>query len=185
MEISSLTTNRPDDSYIFLLTKSFANRQDVTIYAHFFNFLHMHHIPRLDPIHVIPEENKIIPFSLYDSLRRHNLASSFDSILPGVDITIFGNGVHWPTVKTRLTAVIINNSTHLHDATPRALEAVDFVITTSDFIKNELINEFDYEPADCVVIDVPSQTVYDNTAAQRDIDVTPIVDKVNKLVTLQ
>lgn len=182
MEVSSLTTNQPDDSYVFLLTRLFANRQDVTIYAHFFNFLHMHRVPRLDPVRVIPEENKIIPFSMYDTLRRHNLASSFDSILPGVDITIFGNGIHWPTVKTRWSAIIINNSKHLRDATPHSLEAADFVITSSDKIKNELINEFDFEPADCVLVDVPQQTIYDNKPVQSDIDVTPIIDKVNKLV---
>lgn len=52
---------------------------------------------------------------------------------------------------------------------------------SSDEIKQELVNEYDWEPKDCVVINVPPAMTYDNKPVQSDIDVTPIVNKVNEL----
>ena len=186
VEVSSLATTHQSGvaQYTQMLTKAFANRQDITVFGHYFNFLNRQPNPELDPIRVIPEINKLVPLRIYAKMQSYNFAPSFDAVLPRVDLTIFPNFATWPTTKSRLRATTIHDLTyirypelveeanlaHLKRVVPRSIKSADFIITVSETVRKELIDEFNLDPNRCIVTPVPPDDMFRKKLNTNDLN---------------
>lgn len=171
VEISSLATPHQSgvSHYTQLLAGALTKTPNTTVYTHHFNFLNRQPRPKLDDLPVITKGNKFIPLRVYAKLQSHKVAPAFDMHLPQVDLTIFPNFATWPTTKSQLSATTIHDLTylyypelveegnlaHLRRVVPRSIKKADFIITVSESVKNELINEFQLDPRRCVVTPIP------------------------------
>jgi glycosyltransferase involved in cell wall biosynthesis len=106
---------------------------------------------------------------VYRKLASYGLAPPYDLFKPPVDITIFPNFSSWPSVHSRLNATVIHdltylrypklverkNLSHLRKVVPKAIERSDFIITVSEAVKQELVEQFSVNPQDVLVTHIP------------------------------
>lgn len=159
--------------YARLLTEAIDHQPNIKLRGLYFNFLSRQPRPKLS-IKGEFEVNRFIPQRLYTKLQSYNLAPPVDLLLPKVDLTIFPNFATWPTKNSRLKATVIHDLTYLHypevmeDANlahlrrvvPRTIKKADFIITVSEAVKSELINEFGLKAEDCIVTPIPPDSAF-------------------------
>jgi len=175
IEVSSLAT--PSISgvghYVRLLSEALSKHSDIEARGVYFNFLGRQVAPviKMTPP---PQANKLIPLRVYAKLQSYGLALPFDLFMPKVDVTIFPNFATWPTVNSKLRATTIHDLTyirypeaveeknlaHLRRVVPRSIKEADIILTVSEAVKNELVEEFSIDPARCVATPIPPDETF-------------------------
>lgn len=175
IELSSLANKSISGvgNYTRLLSEALAATPHTTVHGSYFNFLNRQITPEVRlPLPL--EKNTILPLRLYAKLQSFNVAPPFDLFLKKVDLTIFPNFATWPTARSRLHATVIHDLTylrypdvveaknleHLRRVVPRSIKQADFIITVSERVKQELIDEFGLDPSRCVVTTIPPDTSF-------------------------
>lgn len=155
-------------NYTKLLAEALYRNNSVELEMTNFNFLNRQPSP-ITNTKIKSIENHLIPLKVYAKLQSYNLAPPFDIFKKPVDLTIFTNYATWPTVKSKLTAVVIHDLTFLHfpevmeeknlahlkRVVPRALKKTDIILTVSQTIKNEIVNEYGVDPEKIIVTTIP------------------------------
>jgi len=175
IEVSSLATTRLSGvgGYTALLSNAFVSNHLNTVRASYFNFLNRQPAPKLSKL-IIAEPSSIFPLRVYAKLQSYGIAPAFDILLPKVDLTIFTNFATWPSIKSGVRAAVIhdltyiffpeavekNNLAHLNRVIPSSIKNSDFIITVSEFIKGELLHEFDMKSNDIIVTPIPPDETY-------------------------
>lgn len=110
---------------------------------------------------------------IYAKLTKFGIYLPFDTKLPRVDATIFPNFMTWPTRKSQLKITTIHDLTYLRfpetvepknlaflrKQVPRTLKKADLILTVSETIKQEILNEFDIPSDKILALPIPpSQT---------------------------
>lgn len=185
LEINSLSiSNRSGvGNYTKLLTEALDNEVAIKVDGFYFDFLKKHPIANLRVKHTrIYHLN--FPQRIYAKMASYGIAPWFDVFLPKVDITIFPNFVLWPTLKSRLTAVVIHdlaflkfpevvedkNLAHLQRVVPRAVREADLIITVSEAVKAELLATYATLTPERVLV-TPSLLDMDYLNADASVDV--------------
>lgn len=170
IELSSLATRHQSGvaNYTRLLAEALDRNDTTETYGVYFNFLDRQPAPALNlhrPLHKI----STMPLRVYAKLQSYGVAPPFDLFLPKAHLTIFPNFATWPTVRSRLRATVIHDLTylrhpevvegknleHLRRVVPRSVRQADFIITVSETVKQELVEEFGLDPSRCVVTTIP------------------------------
>lgn len=175
IELSSLanTSISGVGNYTRLLTKALAAAPDTEVCGSYFNFLSRQVTPFVKLNRPL-EKNRFIPLRVYAKLQSFNIAPPFDLFLKKVDLTIFPNFATWPTAHSHLRATVIHDLTylrypevveaknlqHLRRVVPRSVRRADFIITVSETIKQELVDEFRLDPARCIVTTIPPDSSF-------------------------
>lgn len=175
LEISNLATNSISGvgNYTRLLGEALDANLNAPLQTSYFDFLNRQPIPAIN-LRQSPHKNSLIPLRVYAKLQSYNIAPPFDFVLPAVDLTIFPNFATWPTTRSRLRATVIHDLTylrypevveaknleHLRRVVPRSVQQADFIITVSETVKQELVEEFGLDPARCVVTTIPPDATY-------------------------
>jgi len=171
--------------YTRLLTESLIESEELSVHGHYFDFLNRQPEPTLSKQPGFLEVNKLIPLRVYAKAQSLGFAPPFDIFLPKVDLTIFPNFATWPTTKSRLRATAIHDLTyirypevveeknlaHLRRVVPRSIKNADFIITISESIKAELMDEFHLAPERFVITPIPPDASFFNTATPEQIKV--------------
>ena len=176
VEVSSLATHNKTgvSNYTQMLTESLAKTQNVSVSAHYFNFLNRQPDPSFDTASIQHEKNQLFPLKVYAKLQSHSVAPAFDTFLKKADLTIFPNFATWPTIKSGYRATVVHDLTylyypeyteeknlhHLRRVVPRSIDEADIVMTVSEHVKSQLIKEFNLEPSRCVVTPIPPDELY-------------------------
>ena len=185
IEVSSLASKHQSGvaSYTRLLTGELSKTKDTEVYAHYFNFLGRQPRPDFSNLSVTIEENRQIPLRVYAKLQSHRKALAFDTFLPRVDLTIFPNFASWPTVNSKLTATTVHDLTyiyypeyvesknleHLRRVVPRTVKSADIVLTVSNAVKQEIVQEFGVDPSKVIVTHVPPDAMFKANVSQSSI----------------
>jgi len=175
IEISSLATKNLSgiSNYTKMLAEALDNNSDIETHASYFNFLNRQPEPELSSKGSL-EKNSLVPLRIYAKLQSYNIAPPFDIMLPNVNLTIFPNYATWPTCKSKYRATVIfdltylylpdtvesKNLAHLRRVVPRSIKQADFIITISEAVKNEIINEFSFPPEKCIITTIPPDKKY-------------------------
>lgn len=170
IEVSSLATPHQSgvSSYTRLLVNACAANPSLEVSAPYFNFLSRQPVPGINDRKLL-QENALMPLRVYAKAQSFSLAPAFDIGMPKVDLTIFPNFATWPTVNSRYVATVIHDLTylyfpevveeknlaHLRRVVPRSIKKANFIITVSESVKKELINEFNLSPEKCIVTPIP------------------------------
>lgn len=161
-------------NYTKLLTESLAIDDRTEVEGTYFNFLNRQPDSIITAQRLTTNKNSLIPLRVYAKAQSLNFAPAFDIFLAKVDLTIFPNFATWPTFRSSLRATVIHDLTylrfpevveeknlaHLRRVVPRSIKKADFIITVSETVKNELIEEFGLNPNRCVVTTIPPDTSY-------------------------
>lgn len=177
VEVSSLASPSLSgvSNYTKLLTEALDIHNDTHVSGSYFNFLNRQIVPSVS-IEQKLEKNSLVPLKVYAKLQSYNIAPPFDIFLRRVDLTIFPNFATWPAIKSRLRATVIHDLTylyfpelveeknlkHLRRVVPRSIKRADIIITVSEAIKGELVNEFGLDPNKCIVTPIPPDSSYFN-----------------------
>jgi alpha-1,3-rhamnosyl/mannosyltransferase len=160
-------------NYTRLLSEALDTSPNTSLYASYFNFLGRQTTPALN-IKQPLEKNSLVPLRVYAKLQSFNIAPAFDIFLKKVDLTIFPNFATWPSLRSSLRATVIHDLTylrfpevveeknlaHLRRVVPRSIKKADFIITVSETVKNELVEEFGLNPDRCIVTTIPPDSSY-------------------------
>lgn len=109
------------------------------------------------------------PQKVYAKLHYLGLAFPFDLFQKPVDVTIFPNYALWPTVKSKLKVVTVHDLTfikypevveeknlhYLKKIVPRAIHGADLVLTVSETVKQEIVDQFEIAPSKVHVTPIP------------------------------
>ena len=175
VEVNSLATTRVSGIgyYTQRLTEAIANEKDTDVSAFSFNFLNRQPIPKLsERIH--QEKNTLFPLRVYAKLQSYGFAFPFDLFLKKVDLTISPNYAGWPTIKSHLKATAIhdltyihypelvekNNLPHLTRVVAQSIKTSDFIITISEAVKQEIVDNFTIDPAKIIVTPIPPNEAF-------------------------
>jgi glycosyltransferase involved in cell wall biosynthesis len=185
VEVSPLATTHQSGvaSYTKLLVEAFAKNKDLSVYGHYFNFLNRQPRPDFVNNSLNIEEDKRAPLRVYAKAHSHGVSVPFDAFLPKVDLTIFTNFATWPTINSKLRATVIHDLTyvyypelveeanlaHLRRVVPRSIHTADFIITISESVKNELINEFKISPDKITITPIPPEDIFKQKHSQQDL----------------
>lgn len=185
VEVSSLASPHQSGvaSYTGLLTEELSKTKDTEVYAHYFNFLGRQPRPDFSNLSVTIEENRQIPLRVYAKLQSHRKALAFDTFLPQVDLTIFPNFASWPTANSKLTATTVHDLTyiyypeyvesknlaHLRRVVPHTVKSADIVLTVSNAVKQEIVQEFGVDPSKVIVTHVPPDDMFKADVSQSSI----------------
>ena len=175
IEVSSLANQSISGvgNYTRLLSEALDTTAGTTLYGSYFNFLNRQAMPSLQ-IRYPLEKNRWVPLRAYAKLQSFGVAPPFDVFKKPVDLTIFPNFATWPTTHSHLSATVIHDLTylyfpdlveeknlaHLRRVVPRSVREADFIITVSETIKQQLVNEFGLDPSRCVVTTIPPDPIY-------------------------
>lgn len=175
LEISNLATRSISGvgNYTRLLGEALDGTLEQPLDTAYFNFLNRQQTPVIH-LRQAPRKNSLIPLRVYAKLQSYGIAPPFDIFLPRADLTIFPNFATWPTVRSRLRAAVIHDLTylrypevveaknleHLRRVVPRSVKQADFIITVSETIKQELVEEFGLDPSRCVVTTIPPEASF-------------------------
>lgn len=184
IEVSSLATPHQSgvSSYTRLLVNACAANPSLDVSAPYFNFLRRQPLPSINNRKLL-RENPLIPLRVYAKAQSFSLAPAFDIGMPKVDLTIFPNFATWPTINSRHVATVIHDLTylyfpevveeknlaHLQRVVPRSIKKADLIITVSESVKKELINEFNLDPQRCIVTPIPPDESFFNIVSTKDI----------------
>lgn len=176
IELSSLASTYQSGvaNYTKLLTDSFAGNKDIRLYGHYFDFLDRQPKPQVDTNLTTLESNKLIPLRVYAKAQSLGFALPFDTTLSKVDLTIFPNFATWPTTRSRYSATVIHDLTYIHfpevvekknlahlkRVVPRSIKDADFIITVSESVKTELVEQFNLLPDTCIVTPIPPSRIF-------------------------
>ncbi len=155
-------------NYTKLLAEALDKNDSIDLELTNFNFLNRQPTPSVNTKHP-SVENRFIPLKIYAKLQSYGIAPPFDMAKKPVDLTIFTNYATWPTINSKYTAVVIHDLTYLHfpevveeknlahlmRVVPRSLKKADIILTVSQIIKSELVNEFNIDPEQIVVTTIP------------------------------
>jgi glycosyltransferase involved in cell wall biosynthesis len=184
VEISGLATQQTSGvgNYTRLLANALAQK-NCEIHGSYFNFLNRQIEPYglSDRIH--REKNSLIPLRVYAKLASYQLAWPFDIFKKPVDLTIHPNFARWPTVRSKRVVTAIHDLTylyypelveeknlqHLKRVVPRSIEKSDFILTVSNAVKKELMEEFSLEPEKCLVTPIPPSDDFYNPSFAIDV----------------
>jgi len=185
IEVSSLASKHQSGiaSYTRLLTEELSKTKDTEVHAHYFNFLGRQPRPDFSNLSVTVEENRQIPLRVYAKLQSHRKALAFDTFLPQVDLTIFPNFASWPTANSKLTATTVHDLTyiyypeyvesknlaHLRRVVPHTVKSADIVLTVSNAVKQEIVQEFGVDPSKVIVTHVPPDDMFKADVSQSSI----------------
>lgn len=175
IEVSSLATSSVSGvgHYTRLLSEALSAHPEINARGVYFNFLGRQVTPSVN-VSAVPIANKFIPLRVYAKLQSYNIAPPFDIFLPRVDLTIFPNFATWPTTNSRLRATTIHDLTyirypeaveeknlaHLRRVVPRSIKEADIILTVSEAVKNELVEEFSIDPSRCVATPIPPDETF-------------------------
>lgn len=175
LEISSLATTSLSgvSNYTKLLGEALDQTSHVDLQTTYFNFLDRQPTPVIK-LRRLSLKNSLIPLRVYAKLQSFNIAPPFDLFLPKVDLTIFPNFATWPSVRSKLKATVVHDLTylyypdvveeknldHLRRVVPRSVKKADFIITVSEAVKSEIVNEFNLAPERCIVTTIPPNESY-------------------------
>lgn len=170
LEISNLATRSISGvgNYTRLLGEALDANLETPLQTVYFNFLNRQKTPVIE-VRETPRKNSLVPLRIYAKLQSYGMAPPFDFFLPKADLTIFPNFATWPTLRSRLRATVIHDLTylrhpevveaknlqHLRRVVSRSVRRADFIITVSETIKQELVDEFGLDPSRCVVTTIP------------------------------
>ena len=185
IEVSSLASQHQSGvaSYTHLLTEELSKTKDIEVFAHYFNFLGRQPRPDFSNLSVTVEENRQVPLRVYAKLQSHRKALAFDTFLPQVDLTIFPNFASWPTSNSKLTATTVHDLTyiyypeyvesknleHLRRVVPRTVKSADIILTVSNAVKQEIVQEFGVDPSSVIVTHVPPDDMFKADVSQSSI----------------
>src|SRR5690606_14386832 len=113
-------------------------------------------------------------FRIYNKLHSHGISLPIDLFLPKVDLTIFPNFSTWPTLKSSYSAAVIHDLTyiyfpevveeknlaHLQRVVPRSIREADIVITVSESVKKEILENFDIPSNRCIVTPIQPHATF-------------------------
>lgn len=183
IETSPLATANPSGvgRFTSLLVNSLSEHKDISLFTSYYNFLNRQPEPELTKNATV-ERNSLIPLRVYAKAQSFDLAPAFDILLPKVDLTIFTNFSAWPTVHSKLRATVIHDLTflnypetmesgnleHLSRVVPRAIKRSDFIITISESIKSELMNNYSIPDNRIVLTPIPPAGIY-SQPSKRDV----------------
>lgn len=170
IEVSSLASTHISGVgyYTQRLTDALAKHSGVTVRASYYNFLGRQPKPVFDK-KVIIEQHRFIPLRVYAKLQSHKFIFPFDFLSKRVALTILPNYARWPTLRSSFTATTIhdltylrypelmekNNLPHLQRVVPRAVKKSNLILTVSEAVKSELVQEFSIDPNKIIVTPVP------------------------------
>lgn len=116
---------------------------------------------------VAERKNRLLPPKAYRALYRLRLAPPLDLFTGArADFFLFPNFVRWPLAFCAYSAVVIYDLSFLRSTenltkrlrtfltrkVPRSISACDFVVTISETVRNELLEEYHIDPARVVVV---------------------------------
>jgi glycosyltransferase involved in cell wall biosynthesis len=175
IEVSCLATQARSgvSFYTKRLTEALDKAHNVDLTASYFNFLDRQPDPELTLKHPL-DKNRLIPLRVFAKLHSYGLSLPFDLFKSPVDLTIHPNFSLWWSAKSRLNAAVVHDLTymyfpelvedknlaHLRRVVPRTMKEADFVITVSNAVRDELIREFNIDPALCIATPIPPEQVY-------------------------
>lgn len=175
IEANSLATNKMSGIgyYAQLLTEAIAQQPNTDVSAFSFSFLHRQPTPRLDS-KVHQEQSTIFPLRVYAKLQSYGIAFPFDVFLKRVDLTIFPNYARWPSVKSGITATTIHDLTYIHHpdlveeknlphltrVVARSISTSDFIITISEAVKQEIVDNFPVDAKKIIVTGIPPDAAF-------------------------
>jgi len=114
------------------------------------------------------------PQKIYAKLAYYGIAFPFDLTLRKTDVTIFPNYALWPTIKSKKNVVTIHdlsflkypdvveakNLAYLQRIVPYAVKNADLILTVSESVKHELIEEYSVEGSRIHVTPIPPTESY-------------------------
>lgn len=176
MEVSPLATQSLSGvgHYTKRLTEALDQSLDTDLQASYFNFAKRQTTPQVTLSSPL-DENVLIPLRVYAKLHSHQLMPvPFDLFKSPVDLTIFTNFATWPTTKSRLRATVVHDLTyirfpevverknlpHMQRVVPRSMREADFIITVSESVRAELIDQFDIDPERIITTPIPPEPAY-------------------------
>lgn len=142
---------------------------DVT--GFYFNFRHQRPAPQTK---LTNWQSFNFPLKIYAKLASFGLAWPFDLFLSKVDVTFFPNFAKWPTTNSTLTITTVHDLTflyypelveaknlaHLKRVVPRALRKSDLILTVSNAVKNEIIEEYSINPDKILALPIPASNSF-------------------------
>lgn len=184
LETSCLATPHQSgvSQYTRLLGEALGQTQNISLEYCYFNFLHRQPTPTI-PIQATSRVNTLVPLRVYAKLQSYNIAPPFDLLMPNVDLTIFPNFATWPSAHSKKRAVVIHDLTylyypdsveeknlaHLRRVVPRSIREADLIITVSESVKDEIVNEFKLNPEKCITTPIPPDEIFFSSASEENI----------------
>ncbi|MFY9228225.1 MAG: glycosyltransferase family 1 protein [Candidatus Microsaccharimonas sp.] len=175
IEVNSLATKNLSGVGYFTkrLAESFIQKKNVDVSVFSFNFLGRQPTPSIIG-EGSQEVNYLFPLRIYAKLQSYKLAFPFDIGLKPTDLTIFTNYARLPSIKSRYTATVIHDLTfvkypelmeeknlaHLNRVVKRSIDASDFIITVSEAVKAELVQEYSLNPDNVIATPVPPDEIF-------------------------
>lgn len=116
------------------------------------------------------------PLKIYAKLASFGLNLPFDLLMPPVDVTFFPNFATWQTAKSKLRVTTVHDLTfvyfpelvetknlaHLRRVVPRSLRQADLILTVSQAVKNEIVQEFNIKPDKILALPIPASDLFRN-----------------------
>lgn len=146
---------------------------DTELSVVYFNFLNKHGFHAVDP-KVKHERHILIPQRVFSKLQSFGLPIPFDIFSRSVDVTIFPNFDRWCTVKSKITATVIHdlcflrypdvveerNLAHLRRVVDRSVKKSDLIITVSEAVRQEIIDEYHLPEDKVIATPIPPDPIY-------------------------
>ncbi|MDB5183185.1 MAG: putative glycosyl transferase group 1 [Candidatus Saccharibacteria bacterium] len=156
--------------YSLGLLQSISEEEDITVYAHYFNFFGLSNpnLPKLK--NVIYKESRFIHRKVYNFFRRFGIQIPYE-ILSKVksDFAIFPNFTHRPSIFNTPFALAVHDLTYINYAStvsprnqkdlskfvPKSIAKAKFIICISETIKKELTEYYQVLPHKVIVTLIP------------------------------
>ena len=165
--------------YTKRLTEALGAYEGNDVRAFNFNFLNRQPVPPIAETAQLHIEKLQFPHRVYQKSQSLGFAPPFDFLLPPVDVTIFPNFATWPTMRTKLRGTTIHDLTYLHfpefmerknlahlkRVVAQSVQSSDFILTVSESVKKEIVDNFAIPASSCLVTHVPPDEAYYHPSA--------------------
>lgn len=156
--------------YTKRLAEALNTNEDVEITGFYFDWQQRHPEPQVD----IKHASINFPQRIYAKLHQLGFRRAFDRKMDPVDATIFPNFVTWPTKKSTLRITTIHDLTYrffpktvekknlvyLKKVVPQTIKKADLILTVSDTVKQEIMQEFNITNDRILTLPVPPNQTF-------------------------
>lgn len=181
-------------NYTVRLAEALNQASDCQIDGFYFNFNKRRSTPKLTNFKI---KSINFPLKIYAKLDSFGLRFPCDLGLHPVDATIFPNFANWKTHNSRLTCTTVHDLTflyfpetmdpknlaHLQRVVPRALNQSDLILTVSNTVKQEIIQEFKISANKIIAMPIPASATFANFNPKIDRQPLPKIITTPKIIT--
>lgn len=158
--------------YTKRLAEALGASRDIEVTGFYFDWQRKHAEPQID----IKYASINFPQRIYAKLHQMGIRRAFDRKMDQVDATIFPNFVTWPTKKSTLRITTVHDLTYrffpetvekknlkyLKKVVPQTIKKADLILTVSDTVKQEMMQEFNITNDRILTLPVPPNQTFLN-----------------------